>query len=109
MDKMSDADMEIMKNCADENGIDINEKGRSRSETPSPERQCFLKCLLEKREIIDKDGKVDEQKVKLKHQAMGMELDDETFECLKKLPPIKECKDVSNFHQCMKRRRVSTP
>lgn len=63
---------------------------------------CFMKCISEKMEMLDAEGKVNDEKMWIlpESEMISDDLKKEIRDCLSKLPPVKTCTDMETFNKC---------
>nr|CAH7750080.1 unnamed protein product [Callosobruchus chinensis] len=87
--------------CLASNSLDIS---ALKNNPTSPEAQCFAKCMMEEKGVLDGDGNVQteqlvDDKTAAEMMPEQMESVEKMKECLKNVV-IKECEDILQFVKC---------
>nr|AIX97053.1 odorant-binding protein 7 [Dastarcus helophoroides] len=94
---LPEKEAEITRKCAQDNGIDPQ---MPELDMTSKDVQCALKCILEQGNYVDESGKILVEAFKQYDIKIGKVNEEESYECLQKLPDIKNCEDVVPIDMC---------
>ncbi|KAL3271730.1 hypothetical protein HHI36_022200 [Cryptolaemus montrouzieri] len=76
---------------------------------PSPKIMCYIKCFLTRENGTDNSGSLDLEIISRVMNSLGLGGERRVLqhrECLKRIPPIKECKDTKAIVECLEEGRV---
>lgn len=63
---------------------------------------CFYKCIMEKRGVLNSDGKINEMDTK-KTPHLDEKQKSEVMECIKNVEPVVKCEDMRKLIECAPR------
>ncbi|EFA05677.1 odorant binding protein 05 [Tribolium castaneum] len=105
---MSQKFAEVREECLSENSMTMDELHEGWKMENLPESHlCFLKCLLEKREVIDENGVPQKEKIDeiLTVKQLSDEKREEISTCITNVEKIENCETMSEIMRCFPKKR----